>query len=189
MKTRYVLLTAAKDEEACIEEVLASIIRQTVRPLAWVIIDDGSSDQTASIIERVAVAHPFIHLQSAGSRQGRNFGSQYKAIMAAYSLAKTLEFDFVGVLDADQAPEREDYHESIFKEFDRNSRLGVASGFVYERPHGVWEHRLDNARTLRQPVQCFEGVASIKSAVTGPSLSGARTGSYSSKQEWRDGKY
>jgi poly-beta-1,6-N-acetyl-D-glucosamine synthase len=146
MDRRFVLLTAAKDEEVCIEEVIRHVLRQTVVPLGWFIVDDGSSDRTASIIESFAKEHSFIHLQSAGSRGGRNFGSQYKAIMAAYGLAKSLEFDFIGVVDADQAPEQRDYYESIFREFDRNPRLGMASGFIYERQNGRWQSRLGNSR-------------------------------------------
>jgi len=142
---KYVLLTAAKDEEACIEDIIRSVLRQTVRPLAWFIMDDGSTDQTASIIKRYADEHPFIHLQSAGSRGGRNFGSQYKAINAAYDLAKPLEFDFVAVQDADQAPVEPGYYQSILEEFQTNPRLGVASGFVYERPNGVWACRQGNS--------------------------------------------
>src|ERR1700736_6281009 len=116
MNARYVLLTAAKDEEAYIGNVLEAVLRQTILPFAWFIVDDGSSDKTAAIIEKMALEHPFIHLQSAGSRGGRNFGSQYKAIMAAYDLAKSHKFDFVGVVDADQAPEQKDYYESILQE-------------------------------------------------------------------------
>jgi poly-beta-1,6-N-acetyl-D-glucosamine synthase len=145
MNSRYVLLTAAKDEEACIEKVMFSVVQQTVRPSAWFIVDDGSSDRTASIINRVAAEHPFIHLQSAGSRGGRNFGSQYKAIMAGYELVRSLDFEFLGVVDADQAPEQKEYYESILGEFERNLRLGVASGLVYERPRGVWENRVENS--------------------------------------------
>jgi poly-beta-1,6-N-acetyl-D-glucosamine synthase len=145
MNNRYVLLTAAKNEETCITEVMQLVVRQTVLPLAWFIVDDGSTDQTAEIIERFAAKHPFIRLHSAGSRGGRNFGSQYKAIQAAYELAKPLECEFVAVQDADQGPERADYYELILGEFQRNSRLGMASGFVYERPRGVWESRQDNS--------------------------------------------
>ena len=89
MGTRYVLLTAAKDEEEYIGRVLECVLRQTLLPVAWFIVDDGSSDKTAAIIERMALQYPLIQLQSAGSRGGRNFGSQYKAIMAAYALAKS----------------------------------------------------------------------------------------------------
>ncbi|MGB7769556.1 MAG: glycosyltransferase [Verrucomicrobiia bacterium] len=143
---QYVLLTAAKDEEACIGEVIQAVLRQTVLPLAWFIMDDGSTDRTASIVKQFAAEHPFIHLQSASSRSGRCFGSQYKAISAAYELARPLEFGFVAVQDADQAPATEDYYQSILEEFRNNPRLGVASGFVYERPNGVWELRRDNSR-------------------------------------------
>src|SRR5437660_6383161 len=113
MNNRYVLLTAAKDEEAFIGEVIQYVVRQTVTPIAWIIIDDGSSDRTAAIVESFAVKYPFIKLQSAAARSNRNFGSQYKALRAAYDLAKPLDFDFVAIQDADQAPEREDYYESI----------------------------------------------------------------------------
>jgi glycosyltransferase involved in cell wall biosynthesis len=146
MNGQYVLITAAKDEEACIAEVIQSVLNQTVRPLAWFIMDDGSSDRTASIVRQFAAEHPFIRLQSASARGGRNFGSQYKAIIAAYDLAKSLEFDFVAIQDADQAPAEPIYYESILKEFQNNSRLGLASGFVYERPNGVWECRQGNSK-------------------------------------------
>ena len=145
MQTRYILLTAAKDEEDYIGEAIRSVVRQTVLPLAWFIMDDGSSDRTAAIVERFAAKHPFIHLNFTGFRGGRNFGSQYKAIQAAYELARTLEFDFVGVHDADIAPEGADYYELILQEFHRNPKLGVAGGFIYERSHGKWQCRLGNS--------------------------------------------
>jgi Glycosyl transferase family 2 len=145
MNNRYILITAAKDEEACIGEIIQSVVRQTVLPVTWLIMDDGSTDQTASIVERFAARHSFIHLQTARSRGGRNFGSQYKAIQAAYELARPLEFDFVAVQDGDQAPEREDYYEEIQREFQQNPRLGLASGVIYERPNGLWEFRSGNS--------------------------------------------
>jgi glycosyltransferase involved in cell wall biosynthesis len=147
MQRNYVLLTAAKDEEAYIGEVIDHILRQTIRPRAWFIIDDGSSDRTASIVSKYAAAHPFIHLQSATARQGRSFGSQYKAINAAYDLARSLDFEFVGVVDADQAPESPRYYESLFADFDRNPKLGMTSGYIYERDgKGVWKVRASNSR-------------------------------------------
>jgi glycosyltransferase involved in cell wall biosynthesis len=146
MSSKYILLTAAKDEEKYIAEVIQSVVKQTILPAAWFIMDDGSTDRTASIVESYAASHPFIHLQSAGARGGRNFGSQYKAVMAAYELAKSLEFDFVGVVDADQAPQTINYYEAIIGEFLRNSKLGIASGFLYERNRiGKWECRRGNS--------------------------------------------
>ena len=145
MNSKYVLITAAKDEEDCIAEVIQLVLRQTLLPITWLIMDDGSSDQTAEIIEGFARDHSFIQIYSAGSRGGRNFGSQYTALQAAYEIARKLEFDFVAVQDADQAPEQADYYESIMGEFNRNSLLGMASGFVYERPQGIWACRPSNS--------------------------------------------
>jgi glycosyltransferase involved in cell wall biosynthesis len=145
MQTKYVLLTAAKNEEAYIGETVASVLRQTVHPAAWFIMDDGSTDRTAEIVQGYAREHPFIRLQSAGSRSGRNFGSQYKAIQAAYELAKEMDFECIGVHDADIAPERADYFESILGEFARNSGLGIAGGLIYERQDGEWRARKGNA--------------------------------------------
>ena len=145
MKNRYVLLTAAKDEEACIGEVIQLVVRQTVLPMAWFIIDDGSSDRTPAIVESFAEKHSFIRLQAAAARSNRNFGSQYKALRAAYDLAKPLQVDFVAVQDADQAPERQDYYQSILSEFHENPRLGGASGVIFERRRGSWEFRPGNS--------------------------------------------
>jgi biofilm PGA synthesis N-glycosyltransferase PgaC len=144
---RYVLLTAAKNEEEYLGETIQSVVRQTVRPLAWFIVDDGSSDRTPQIVEEFAAKHPFIHLRrarAAGSN-ARDFGAKDKAINATYRVAQELDFDFIGILDADIAPERTDYYETILNEFAANPRLGIAGGYIYERANGVWECRKGNS--------------------------------------------
>ena len=142
---RYILLTAAKNEEDYIAYAIESVLRQTIPPIAWFIMDDGSSDETAQIVERFAAKHPFIRLNAAGAREGRNFGSQYKAIRAAYELAGDLEFDYVGVQDADIALERSDYYETILGEIARTPRVGIAGGLVCELKNGQWEYRPGNS--------------------------------------------
>ncbi len=163
MEKRYALVTAAKNEEAYIADVIEHVARQTVLPISWVIMDDGSTDRTAQIVQDYAGRHSFIHLQSTQSKIGRDFGAQYRAIMAGYDSIKPLEYDFVGIVDADQAPEREDYYQNILSEFDRDPQLGVASGYVYERPNGIWECRWFNSRdstaasaVFRRP--CFDQI-------------------------------
>jgi len=168
MQNRYVILTAAKNEEVYITKAIESVLRQSVLPLAWFIMDDGSTDRTAAIIESFAAKHPFIRLNSAGSREGRNFGSQYKALQAAYELAGTLEFDFLGVQDADIAPERADYYEVVLGEFERNPRLGIAGGFIYELLNGEWRCRRSNSGdSVAGGIQmfrrkCFEQIGGYK---------------------------
>lgn len=163
MNSRYVLLTSAKDEQACIAEVIELVLCQSVLPEVWHIVDDGSSDRTAEIVEGYARTHPFIRLHGSGARGGRNFGSQYKALQAAYELARAGEFEFIAVQDADQAPAQADYYEQLMRAFERDPKLGMASGLVYERSGGVWCSRPSNSQraTAGSVVfrrECFEAI-------------------------------
>lgn len=167
-KPAYVLLTAAKNEEAYIGEAIRSLLRQSVHPVAWFIMDDGSEDRTAAIVSSFQAEYPFIHLRSASAGQSRSFGSQYKALQAAYELARPSAFDFVGVHDADIAVERDDYYQVLLNEFQRNTRLGIAGGYIYERSRGVWMCRKSNSicsvaggvQMFRR--QCFEAIEGYK---------------------------
>jgi hypothetical protein len=146
MKTgAYILITAAKNEEAYIGEALRSVLRQSALPKAWFIMDDGSTDRTAEIISEAAARHAFIHLHSSGAKEGRNFGSQYKAIQAGYDLARPLEFEFLGVQDADIALTRDDYYETMIAKFGHNARLGIVGGYIHERLDGQWRCRKGNS--------------------------------------------
>jgi biofilm PGA synthesis N-glycosyltransferase PgaC len=163
MTFNYVLLTAAKDEAELIGEVIERVASQTALPSLWVIVDDGSTDRTAEIVREYAARHHWIRLSSSGERNGRNFGSQYKALQAGYESVRELAFDFVAVQDADQAPASADYYEGLMRRFDRDPSLGMASGMVYERSRGVWRYRSSNSAdatagsvVFRRP--CFEGI-------------------------------
>ena len=48
----YVLVTPARNEQTFIEKTIESVIHQTALPLKWVIVDDGSTDDTAAIVKR-----------------------------------------------------------------------------------------------------------------------------------------
>jgi poly-beta-1,6-N-acetyl-D-glucosamine synthase len=56
--TRYVIITPVRDEEKHIEATIECVLRQTVQPEEWIIIDDGSTDQTGSVVDRYATQYP-----------------------------------------------------------------------------------------------------------------------------------
>ena len=145
MQNQYILLTAAKNEADYIGEAIQSVLRQSVLPLAWFIVDDGSTDQTARIVDHFAAQHSFIRLISSGSGSERSFGSKDKAVNAAYAAAKSLDFDCIGILDADIAFERNDYYETILHRFQSDARLGIAGGYIYERANAGWQCRKGNS--------------------------------------------
>lgn len=145
MSNRFVLLTAAKNEAGYIEHALRSVVRQTALPRAWFIVDDGSTDRTAEIVREWAGAYPFIHLVSRPSGAARSFGAQYRAINLAYGLARDLQFDFIGVQDADIEVERHDYYERVLAAFNRDAQLGVSGGYIFERAGERWLPRHANS--------------------------------------------
>ena len=174
MTGRYVLVTAAKDEEAVIGEVIERVVAQTAQPLAWIIVDDGSSDRTAAIVLAAAARHPWIRLSSSGERGGRNFGSQYKAIQAGCAAIAHLAFDYLAVQDADQAPGQADYYEAALRFLDETPAAGMASGMVHERASGRWMPRASNAdgsaagsAVFRRA--CFDGMGGYSPLVHGGS--------------------
>ena len=58
----YVLITPACNEEKFIEKTLQSVVKQTVLPVKWVIVNDGSTDATSSIVRPYLADHRWIEL-------------------------------------------------------------------------------------------------------------------------------
>ena len=72
----YVLITPARNEAAYIEQTIQSVIRQTVKPLRWVIVSDGSTDGTDHIVEKNIWEYHWIELLRMPKRTERHFGGK-----------------------------------------------------------------------------------------------------------------
>ena len=73
---RYLAITPAKDEEKHLPSLIDSLANQSVRPACWIIIDDGSKDATASIVDRAAQLHPWIEPHHLAPRVRREEGGE-----------------------------------------------------------------------------------------------------------------
>jgi cellulose synthase/poly-beta-1,6-N-acetylglucosamine synthase-like glycosyltransferase len=98
---RLVLITPARNEEAFIGGTIESVVAQTVRPIRWVIVSDGSTDRTDEIVKSFAATHPWIELLRMPDRRDRQFAAKASAFNAGFQRLKDLDFDVVGNLDAD----------------------------------------------------------------------------------------
>lgn len=145
----YVLVTAAYNEEANIEKTIHAVLSQTVRPQRWVIVSDGSTDQTDEIVRRHAASNLFIRFVRITRFPGRSFGSKVKALHAGLELLNGVPFSHVGNLDADVtvAPT---YFADLLLQFQKQPRLGIAAGFVCEESGGEFRSRRSN-RTYSVP--------------------------------------
>jgi len=130
----YVLITPARNEEAFIEKTLTSVIMQTRTPERWVIVDDGSQDRTAEIVEKYAKRYSWIELVRRAQRLDRNFAGKAHAFNAGFERVRSLDFDVIGNLDADISFEP-DYFEFLLGKFTEFPRLGVAGTTMCEANH------------------------------------------------------
>jgi poly-beta-1,6-N-acetyl-D-glucosamine synthase len=126
----YVLITPARNEEAFIARTIESVIHQTMLPLKWVIVDDGSSDKTSEIVSSYLAQHPWIEMIQMPLRRDRSFASKVQAFNAGYNRVRTLDHEIVGNLDADISFDS-NYIEFLLDKFREDVKLGVG-GTVFE---------------------------------------------------------
>ena len=155
MKTNYVLITAARNEEDYIERTIQSVISQTLLPQKWVIVSDGSTDRTNEIVRRYEANYDFIHLLQKETDTNRDFASKVYAVQSGIKQLKNINYDFIGNLDADISFES-NYFERLFEKFDHNHKLGIAGGWVQELQNGIYQGRFgNNTRNVPGAVQMF----------------------------------
>lgn len=122
---KYVLITAARNEGLFINKTLDSVVTQTVLPERWIIVDDGSTDCTAEIVESYTKRYTWIQLLRRPPRLDRNFAGKVQAVTAGLDQARSLEFEIIGNLDADISFEP-DYMEFLLQRLSEDGELGVA---------------------------------------------------------------
>jgi glycosyltransferase involved in cell wall biosynthesis len=129
----YILVTPCKNEGENLPNLVLAIKAQSIKPKLWVIVDDGSSDNTSSVISAAQSTHEWIYSLNLPERpgymgkhiayvcnQGFNFAIEH-------CKRRNVHYDFIGLIDADNIPEK-NYFEKLIKEFEKDPTLGIASG-------------------------------------------------------------
>jgi poly-beta-1,6-N-acetyl-D-glucosamine synthase len=160
----YVLITPARNEARFIELTLESVVAQTVLPLRWVIVSDGSTDGTDEIVQKYAAEHAWIELVRMPPRQERHFAGKVHAFNAGYAKVNGLNFEIVANLDADVSFEP-DYFAFLLSKFAENPALGVggtpfregsSDSSVYDYRFTSPEHVSGQCQLFRR--RCFEDI-------------------------------
>jgi glycosyltransferase involved in cell wall biosynthesis len=137
------------------------MIAQTLLPLKWVIVSDGSTDRTDEIVRNYSASHPWIELVRMPERQERHFAGKVFAFNAGFERVKALEFDVVGNLDADVSFEPEHF-EFLLAKMKENPELGMAGApfregtFQYDYRFSNIENVWGGCQLFRR--QCYEGI-------------------------------
>jgi glycosyltransferase involved in cell wall biosynthesis len=160
---RYVIISPVKDEEDFVAATLQSVVSQSVLPQKWIIVDDGSSDNTPKILEEHAAIYSWIEIIRIERDSKRDLGiTEIRAFLVGCERVKELEWDFIVKLDCDLTLPQ-DYFQTLIAEFDRCERLGIASGLYLERWKDEWfpvqmpsYHAAGASKVVRR--QCYEEI-------------------------------
>jgi glycosyltransferase involved in cell wall biosynthesis len=133
-KMTYVLVSPARNEAAFIEKTIQSVIRQTVLPARWVIVNDGSTDNTSDLVRPYLADHPWMVLVDLPVRNERHFAAKVNAFNAGWEKVKDLDYRIIGNLDADVSMDP-DHFEFLLSQFERDATLGVA-GTTFKEGNG-----------------------------------------------------
>jgi glycosyltransferase involved in cell wall biosynthesis len=159
---KYVLITPARNEERFITKTLDSVVAQTLLPVRWIIVNDGSTDRTAEIVESYAKRYPWIEIIHRSQRPDRSFAGKADAFNAGFERVRSVPFEVIGNLDADISFER-DYFEFLVGKFFEFPGLGVAGTPMEEASYQALKDSFYNENDVFGACQlfrraCFEEV-------------------------------
>lgn len=166
----YVIITPARNEAEFIELTLKSVVAQTVKPIKWVIVSDGSTDGTDEIVSGYAAQNPWIELVRMPERRERHFAGKVHAFNAGYSQVKDLDYAVIVSMDADISFE-EDYFAFLLARLAANSRLGIV-GTRFREGESTYDFRFSSTDHVSGACQmfhrlCFESIGGYQPLKSG----------------------
>jgi len=154
MLPSYILITPARNEAQFIELTLKSVVAQTVKPIKWIIVSDGSTDGTDEIVRRCAADHPWIELVRMPERRERHFAGKVQAFNAGYARVRDLEYDLVASLDADISFDP-DYFSFLLHKLVGDPTLGLVGTSFQEGTNPTYDYRFVSIEHVSGACQLF----------------------------------
>ena len=129
-KRQYVIISPCRNEAAYIRQTLDSVTKQTVSPALWIIVDDGSTDETPEILADYASRFALIEIVRRSDRGARSVGPG--VIQAFYDGYEQIDvpYDYICKLDTDLVMPPA-YFEQLMAMMEVDPRLGTVSGKTF----------------------------------------------------------
>lgn len=162
---KYVIISPVRNEEEFIEMTIQSVINQSVLPIEFIIVNDGSTDKTPEIIKKYTKEYSWIKCYDRPVGKHSPGPGVVKAFYSGFERISDNSWDFVIKLDGDLSFDP-NYFQTLLTEFNRNPKLGMASGVTYQ-PMGKKliidrmpeDHVRGAAKMYRK--QCFNDIGGI----------------------------
>lgn len=166
MDLSYAIITPVRNEAESLPRLAVALARQTNPPTRWIIVENGSTDETVQVAESIAAEHRWAQLLVLPSAGARERGAPIVRALHAGIESLDVECDIVVNVDADVTMEP-DYFERLLVAFEDDPRLGIASGSAWELKNGVWEQRFVTGGTVWGATRayrwaCLQGVLPLE---------------------------
>ncbi len=160
----YIIISPVRDEENYLPATIECIVRQSIRPVRYILVDDGSSDKTEEIIKTASQKYPWIEYVRREDRGERAVGpGVIEAFYEGMAHVEKKEFDYICKMDGDLSVDST-YFETLLAIFERDATLGAASGKLFLREEGdrLIEEKIADESVLGGVLflrrQCFEDI-------------------------------
>lgn len=177
MKPRVTVITPTYNREHVIERAIRSVLKQTFTDFEYIIVDDGSKDNTKDLVYRIASSLPDQNKDKIKFVQHEVNKGQNAALNTGLSIAKG---GYVAFLDSDDEWLPDMLEEQV-KQFDMdpevscsytwpgyyNERRKLVTGRRYTIKGYLYKEALDqgyicNPTTLMVKKECFEELGGFK---------------------------
>ena len=139
---RVLIVSPVRNEARHIARVARAVAGQELRPARWIVIDDGSTDETLQLLRELEREIPFLTVlqapvndAAAGVRDRLAQAVEIRNFNFALAEMDLSEYTHVMKLDGDiELPSQ--YLRVLFERFARDPRLGLAGGVLVEPKQG-----------------------------------------------------
>lgn len=165
---KFVIITPVKNEEKYIKFALESVVNQTILPERWIIVDDGSTDNTSGVVEKWTKTYDWIilHKLETQAEQRRGGSKVVNAFNTGFQLVKDEQWDFIVKLDGDLILPP-NYFEEISNIFVKFPKVGLTGGIILNKigdsfiQEGKMDYHIRGAfKSYRR--ECFFAIGGFK---------------------------
>lgn len=136
MKDDYIIITPTYNDALYIIRTIDSVLKQSILPVLWIIVNDGSTDNSMQIVDSYVDKYSWIKRIDM-ERKSREFGSHVSlAVECALKLISNIDYSFIVKLDSDLDIDSDKYFETQLKHFHEQPKLGITSGITYSIVNG-----------------------------------------------------
>jgi biofilm PGA synthesis N-glycosyltransferase PgaC len=136
----YAVITPARDEAGHLPRLAAAMAAQTIPPRQWIVVENGSGDDTMAVARRLAAELDWMRIVVCEPPSRAARGAPVVHAFHAGLAALDVGVDGVAKVDADVSF-GVDYFERLLAAFVRDPKLGLASGTCYDRLTGSAKER------------------------------------------------